>query len=109
DATGEPFKGVDDTRTCWTGLAVQADRAERARAVGDAETLSDAIAVGRMLLKRARSVEEEAQRTGLAHHVFLAGWLAKAEAEWIRLQGHSDPKAWQAAIDAFSFGHVYEV
>jgi DNA-binding CsgD family transcriptional regulator/tetratricopeptide (TPR) repeat protein len=109
DATGEPFKGVDDTRTCWTGLAVQAERAERARAVGDAETLSDAIAVGHMLLKRARSVEEEAQRTGLAHHVFLAGWLAKAEAEWTRLQSRSDPKAWQAAIDAFSFGHVYEV
>jgi DNA-binding NarL/FixJ family response regulator len=41
--------------------------------------------------------------------VFVAGWLAKAEAEWTRLQGHSDPKVWQAAIDAFSFGHVYEV
>ena len=26
-----------------------------------------------------------------------------------RLEGHLDPKAWQAAIEAFSFGHVYAV
>jgi DNA-binding CsgD family transcriptional regulator len=109
DATFEPFKEVDDTRTCWTGLAVQAQRAEQARAVGDAETLSDAIAVGHMLLERARLTKEQAQRAGLAHHVYVAGWLAKAEAEWTRVQGRSDPRAWQAAVDAFSFGHVYEV
>ena len=24
-------------------------------------------------------------------------------------QGHSDPKAWQAAVEAFSYGHIYEV
>jgi DNA-binding CsgD family transcriptional regulator len=41
--------------------------------------------------------------------VYVAGWLTKAEAEWTRLQGQSDPKAWQAAVEAFSFGHVYEV
>ena len=109
DATFEPFKGVDDSRVCWTGLAVQAERAERARAAGDAGTLSDAIAVGHLLLERARSAVEQAHRTGLAHHVYVAGWLAKAEAEWTRLEGRSDPQAWQAAVEAFSFGHVYEV
>jgi DNA-binding NarL/FixJ family response regulator len=41
--------------------------------------------------------------------VYVAGCLAKAEAEWTRLQGHSDPKAWQAAVEAFSYGHIYEV
>jgi DNA-binding NarL/FixJ family response regulator len=41
--------------------------------------------------------------------VHLRGWRAKAEAEWTRLQGHSDPKAWQAAVEAFSYGTVYEV
>jgi len=39
--------------------------------------------------------------------VHLRGWHAKAEAEWTRLQGRSDPKAWQAAVTAFSYGHVY--
>ena len=37
----------------------------------------------------------------------LRGWHAKAEAEWTRLQGHSDPARWQAAAEAFSDGHVY--
>jgi DNA-binding NarL/FixJ family response regulator len=41
--------------------------------------------------------------------VHLRGWHAKAEAEWSRLQGRSDPKAWLAAVEAFSYGHVYEV
>jgi DNA-binding CsgD family transcriptional regulator/tetratricopeptide (TPR) repeat protein len=110
DATFEPSKGVDDTRTCAIGLAVQAARAERARAAGDAATVNDAIAVGHMLLERARSVVEQAhQASGLEHHAYIAGWHARAEAEWTRLKGHSDPKAWQAAVEAFSFAHVYEV
>jgi DNA-binding NarL/FixJ family response regulator len=41
--------------------------------------------------------------------VHVRGWLAKAEAEWTRLQGHSDPARWQKAVEAFSFGHVYAV
>jgi DNA-binding NarL/FixJ family response regulator len=41
--------------------------------------------------------------------VHLRGWRAKAEAEWTRLQGRSDPAHWQAAIDAFSYGHIYAV
>jgi DNA-binding CsgD family transcriptional regulator len=105
----EPFQTVHDARVCATGLAVQAERAEGARAAGDAETLSDAIAVGGALLKRARSAVEQSHPAGLAHHVYLAGWLTRAEAEWTRLQGRSDPRTWQAAVDAFSFGHIYEV
>jgi DNA-binding NarL/FixJ family response regulator len=41
--------------------------------------------------------------------VYPQGFKAKAEAEWTRLQGRSDPKTWQAAVEAFSFGHIYEV
>jgi DNA-binding CsgD family transcriptional regulator/tetratricopeptide (TPR) repeat protein len=109
DATFEPFQGVDDAWICAIGLAVHAGRAERARTAGDTGALSDAIAVGRGLLERARSTVDQAHRAGLAHHGYVAGWLAKAEAEWTRLEGRSDPKAWQAAVEAFSFGHVYEV
>jgi DNA-binding CsgD family transcriptional regulator len=91
------------------GLAVEAEEAERARAAGDAAALAAAIAAGRMLLERARSAMEREKRAGWVHDVFLLGFSAKAEAEWTRLQGRSDPHAWQAAVEAFSFGHVYEV
>jgi DNA-binding NarL/FixJ family response regulator len=91
------------------GLTVEAERAEQARATGDTATLSDAIAVGRALLERVRAAVEQAHRTGFAQDVQLRGRHAKAEAEWTRLQGRSDPARWQAAVDAFAFGHVYAV
>jgi DNA-binding CsgD family transcriptional regulator len=94
---------------CMTGLTVEAERAERAHAAGDAAALADAIAVGHALLERSRTAVEQAPWGGLAHDVHLRGWRARAEAEWTRLQGHSDPKAWQAAVEAFSYGTVYEV
>jgi DNA-binding CsgD family transcriptional regulator/tetratricopeptide (TPR) repeat protein len=99
---------------CTIGLLVQAERAERARAAGDAGTLSDAITVGHMLVERARTAVEHARVSHgvdlLAWHgVDLLAWHAKAEAEWSRLQGRSDPKAWLAAVGGFSYGYVYEV
>jgi tetratricopeptide (TPR) repeat protein len=50
---------VEDVWICVIGLVVQAERAERARAAGDAGTLRDATAVGRMLLERARTAVEQ--------------------------------------------------
>jgi DNA-binding NarL/FixJ family response regulator len=41
--------------------------------------------------------------------VYVRGRHAKAEAEWTRLQGRSDPARWQAAVEAFSYGNVYAV
>jgi DNA-binding CsgD family transcriptional regulator/tetratricopeptide (TPR) repeat protein len=97
---------VENAWICAIGLVVQAELAERARAAGDTGSLSDAIAVGRMLLERARTAVEQ---KGLWHSVDLRCWHAKAEAEWSRLQGSSDPKAWLAAVEAFSYGHVFEM
>jgi DNA-binding CsgD family transcriptional regulator/tetratricopeptide (TPR) repeat protein len=99
---------------CTIGLLVQAERAERARAAGDAGTLSDAITVGHMLVEQARTAVEHARVSHgvdlLAWHgVDLPAWHAKAEAEWSRLRGRSDPKAWLAAVGGFSYGYVYEV
>jgi DNA-binding CsgD family transcriptional regulator len=94
---------------CTKGLTVEAEYAERARLAGDAIALDDAVAVGGALLEQARAAAEQASRAGLARDVDLRGWHATAEAEWTRLQGHSDPKAWQAAVEAFSYGHVYAV
>jgi DNA-binding CsgD family transcriptional regulator len=91
------------------GLTVEAERAEQARAAGNTATLTDAIAVGRALLERSHAAVEQAHRIGLAYNVHLRGWHAKTAAEWTRLQGHSDPLRWQAAVEAFSWGHVYAV
>ena len=104
-------QNMDLTPICAIGLAVQAERAARAWGAGDAAALADAIADGQVLLQRARADVEQAKRMGhvYAYDVYVAGCLTKAEAEWTRLQGHSDPKAWQAAVEAFSYGHVYEV
>ena len=103
------FRGsptVENAWICAIGVAVQAELAERARTAGNAGALRDAIAAGRMLLERAHTAVEQ---TRALHGVDLRAWHAKAEAEWTRVQGRSDPKAWLAAVEAFSYGHVYEV
>ena len=50
---------VENAWICAIGLVVQAELAERARAAGDAETLSDAITVGHILLERAGTAVEQ--------------------------------------------------
>ena len=109
DAVEVPDRIADLGWMCAKGLMVEAERAERARVAGDTAALDDAVAVGGALLERARSAAGQASRGGLAHDVDLRGWQARAEAEWTRLQGRSDPKAWQAAVEAYSHGHVYGV
>ncbi len=37
-----------------------------------------------------------------------AAWLARAEAEWWRLQGEVDPAPWEGALKAFAYGYPYE-
>jgi DNA-binding NarL/FixJ family response regulator len=106
DAIEHPSEAAEVVWVCVKGLTVEA---ERARVTGDAAALTDAIAVGHTLLERARAAAERAKQTVDAHDVYVVGRLAKAEAEWTRLQGRSDPKAWQAAVHAFSSGHVYAV
>jgi DNA-binding CsgD family transcriptional regulator len=91
------------------GLTAEAERAVRALAAGNAATLADATRAGWGLLERLRSEVEQAHRAGFAHHVHLRGWHAKAEAEWTRVEGHSDPARWQIAVEAFSYGHIYAV
>jgi tetratricopeptide (TPR) repeat protein len=89
-------------------LAAEADGATRAQGDGDLAALAQATKAGRALLERSRMAERQARAVGRQVGPEALGWLARAEAEWTRLQGHSDPKAWQAAVEAFSYGHVYE-
>jgi tetratricopeptide (TPR) repeat protein len=109
DAVETFDQALEGVWVCMNGLSVEADRAERARAARDDATLADATAAGRALLERVRSDAERAHGTHLAHDVHVRARHAKAEAEWTRLQGRSDPARWQAAVDAFSYGNVYAV
>ncbi|MFE3453456.1 helix-turn-helix transcriptional regulator [Nonomuraea sp. NPDC059194] len=36
-------------------------------------------------------------------------WRLRAEAEWSRAHGRSDPDRWREVVEAFSYGFVYEV
>jgi len=91
------------------GLAAEADRAERVRAAGDEPGLAEARALGRELLDRARAALRQARSMGRGVGPEALAWLARAEAEWTRLDGDPDPERWRAAVDAFSYGYVYEV
>jgi DNA-binding CsgD family transcriptional regulator len=95
---------------CPFGLALEADRAEWARAAGAADQVADARQAGLALLQEARAAACGTLEFGkLEDLTRLKAGMVKAEAEWTRLEGCSDPDAWRAAVAAFSFGHVYEV
>jgi DNA-binding CsgD family transcriptional regulator/tetratricopeptide (TPR) repeat protein len=91
------------------GLAAEADRAEQARRAGHRSGLAETQALGRELLDRARAAMRGARSIGRRVGPEALAWLARAEAEWTRLEGSSDPERWRAAVDAFSYGYVYEV
>jgi DNA-binding CsgD family transcriptional regulator/nucleoside-triphosphatase THEP1 len=99
---------LEELMLCAIGLAVQARRVEQARANAGGPVLADLVALGQTFLQRARSVAELSGRI-IHPSIHVPAWLAKAEAEWTRIEGRSDPDRWQAAARAFSFGFVYEV
>jgi DNA-binding CsgD family transcriptional regulator/tetratricopeptide (TPR) repeat protein len=99
----------EELMLCAAGLAVQAAQAEQARASGDPVLLTDAVSVGRAFVDRARLMGQRADRSVHGRSVHVPAWLARAEAEWSRVEGQADPARWQIAVEAFSFGCVYEV
>jgi DNA-binding CsgD family transcriptional regulator/tetratricopeptide (TPR) repeat protein len=99
---------LEELMLCAIGLAVQARRVERARSSADGSVLAEAVALGQTFLQRARSIADPSGRI-IHPSVHVPAWLAEAEAEWTRVEGHSDPARWQIAVEAFSFGCVYEV
>lgn len=88
------------------GLAALGDRAEDERLRGD--TAQASVARGRELIEHARMT---AQR-GRPRHGRMGpegrGWLARAEAEWSRLEGPPDPERWREALEIFGYGYPYE-
>jgi len=95
-------------RIAAIGLAARGDRARQARAAGDEETALAEVDAARALIEAAREGAAYPQRPKFVLGVDGRGWLARAEAEWGRAQGHNEPKAWQLVVDTFSPAFVYE-
>jgi DNA-binding CsgD family transcriptional regulator len=90
------------------GLAALADRAEGERLRGEDDAVAVTVRRGEELIERARTTAKRGRpRHGKIGPEGL-GWLARAEAEWSRLTGPSDPGAWRAALDVFGYGYPYE-
>jgi DNA-binding CsgD family transcriptional regulator len=89
-------------RPAAVGLAALADQARQARAAG--QPVAHLIARARALAQTARDGAASKARLG----VDARGWLARAEAELRRAEDGNDPANWQAVIDTFSPGFVYE-
>ncbi len=95
-------------RVAAIGLSAQADLAARARAAGDAAAAAAAVDAARQLVEAAREGAAYRRRPKFALGVEGRAWLARAEAEWRRAQDDNDPAAWQAVLDTFGPGFVYE-
>jgi DNA-binding CsgD family transcriptional regulator len=89
-------------------LAALADLAVQARASGDAAREAEVVEEARRVVELARSGADNRGRPRMALGVDGRGWLARAEAEWRRAEGDNDPAGWEAVLDAFGPGFVYE-
>jgi DNA-binding CsgD family transcriptional regulator/tetratricopeptide (TPR) repeat protein len=80
-------------QVCAQGLRAQAELAALARARRDADALRARLERARMLLETARAAAAEAS----AVTPNAAGWLALAEAEYLRTHAEPRPDAWAEA------------
>ncbi len=95
-------------RLSATALAPVADAAAAARLVGDGEAAARWVRLGEPLVDAARSAVDVFTEAVGEMGVEAKAWLARVEAEAARLRGDAAPELWQAAVDGFAFGHVYE-
>ncbi len=95
-------------RVAAVGLAAWADRADQARAISDEDSERAAVDEARALIEAAREAAAYRRRPKFVLGRDGRGWLARAEAEWLRVQGAGDPDAWQTVLDTFTPAFVYE-
>lgn len=108
EAWDEGHRGPHVIRVAAVGLGALADIAAGARAAGQAQRAESAVEAARAMLQTARDGAASRRSPGHELGVDGRGWLARAEAEWLRASGDNDPVAWQAVVDAFGAGFVYE-
>ena len=90
------------------GLAALADAAALSRQRRNDDAVADALRQGETLARRVEQIAEGGRgRPGELGPEGLA-WRARAVAENARLQGRPAVQEWQAAVDAFGYGHAYE-
>ena len=91
------------------GLGALADAAAAAATREDDEEQLLLRAEGTEFIERARLVAVRGHpRLGTLGPEGRA-WLARAEAEWARLEGRNEPEVWERAVAEFEFGNRYEV
>ena len=96
-------------RPAAVAMCALADRAVQARATGDDAAAAAAVTAAGELLQIAREGAAFPKRPKFILGPEGRGWLARAEAEYRRASGDNDPQAWQAVLDAFGPGYVYEI
>ncbi|NGY57337.1 AAA family ATPase [Lentzea sp. NEAU-D13] len=90
------------------GIAAHAEIAAKARRKRDAEAEKQAVEDGHKLAEHVRLTARNGKpRAGVLGPEGRA-WLARALAEESRLDGSGDPELWQAAVDEFGYGLVFE-
>ena len=100
--------GPPAIRVAAVGLAARGEQARRARAARDEEAAAAEEAAAQVLIDAAREGAAFPRRPKFVLGVDGRGWLARAEAEWARVQGRNDPQAWQAVVDEFGPAFSYE-
>jgi DNA-binding NarL/FixJ family response regulator len=95
-------------RPAAVALAARADRAVAARTTGDV----DAEAAELEIAEKLRDIARRGARYPARPRAVLGsegrGWLARAEAEYLRASGHNTPEAWEAVLAAFGPQYIYE-
>src|ERR1700750_1963841 len=111
DVVYEPPWGFHPSaiRPAAVAICALADRAVQARATGDDAAAAAAVTAADELLRIAREGAAFPKRPKFILGPEGRGWLARAEAEYRRASGENDPQAWQAVLDAFGPGYVYEI
>ena len=100
--------GPPAIRAAAIGLEALAERARHARAAGEQHRAAAAAQAAGDLVEIARQGALGRRGVKSALGVDGRGWLARAEAEWRRARGENAPEQWQAVVDAFRPGYVYE-
>jgi DNA-binding CsgD family transcriptional regulator/tetratricopeptide (TPR) repeat protein len=95
-------------RLVGTALSPVADAAAAARSAGDTATADRWALAGEPLVDAARAAVDTFTAAVGEMGVEAHAWLARVEAENARLHGTGAPELWQAVVDGFGFGHVYE-
>jgi DNA-binding NarL/FixJ family response regulator len=95
-------------RVAAVALAVRADRAIAARLIGDDRAVAEETAAAAELRDLTRLGASYPTRPKAVLGPEGRGWLARAEAEYLRACGQNTPEAWEAVLAAFGPQYTYE-